>query len=105
MIDFQSFAETGGKSTALADEQVSQTLLLGGVAAVILIAAAVTAFWAGANVTGFLQCVFVVCVLMLTASADAQLRHSAPADGTSNYQPVPQNTQVCYSGSNDCPGG
>lgn len=106
MIDFQSFADSGPKDTALADKQVSQTLLLGGVAAAILIAAAVTAFWAGATVTGFIQCVFVVCVLMLTASANAQLRHSAPSDSTSNYQPEPTSTYMpCFSGSHDCPEG
>jgi cytochrome c biogenesis factor len=105
MINFQSFADSGPKDTTLADKQVSETLWLGGVVAVILVAAAVTAFWARADATGLLQCVLVVFVLLLTASADADLRHPAPSGPTPNYQPAPVNSNACFSGSNDCPGG
>ena len=102
MIDFQSFSDEGAKTTALADEQISQTLVLGVVAAGILIATAVAAFWARANVTGVIQCVFVVCVLMLTASSVRDLRHSAPMGGSSNVQPTSTSTFVpCYPGSSD----
>lgn len=103
-INFQGFSESAGpKDAALADRQVSETLWLGGVVAVLLIATAAAAFWARADATGFAQCIFLVFVLLLTASTDSHLRQSAPQSPTSNYQPEPTSTSTfvpCYSGSN-----
>jgi hypothetical protein len=56
--------------------QVAQAVLLTAVAVAVLIAAAACAFWAGAQVTGVLQCVFIVCVVMLSASVVADYKQS-----------------------------
>ena len=65
LIFLEAFPE---RTPMITDGQVTQILALAAAAAVILITAAVAAFRAGAKLTGLVQCVFVICVLMLTAS-------------------------------------
>ena len=108
LIDFQSFAET---SPALNSKQTSQTELLGGVVAALLIVLAVCAFWARTYLTGLLQCVFIVAVLVFTAAAVHHYEKLFPSHTTTvQSTPTPTSTSTytyvpCFSGSHDCPGG
>ncbi|MBR7824847.1 hypothetical protein KDK95_00900 [Actinospica sp. MGRD01-02] len=109
LIDFQSFAET---SPALSSKQASQTELLGGVVTAVLVLIAACTVWARTYLTGLLQCVFIVAVLIFTASAVHHYERLFPSSGTPTVQstptPTPTSTYTyvpCFSGSNDCPGG